>query len=62
MKKPLLFPRFLAAAGLALVALPAAATHIELQLGRSYMASSGANTVFVEGVFAEHALGDTGLT
>lgn len=57
-------PRFLrplVAAGLAFAALPAAATHVELQVGRSYMESYGANTVFVEGVFAEHALGNTGL-
>lgn len=53
--------RPLVAAGLAFAALPAVATHVELQVGRSYMGSSGANTVFVEGVFAQHALGNTGL-
>lgn len=53
-------PRFLrplAAAALAFAALPAAAAHVELQAGRSYMDSHAANTVFVESVFAEHPLG-----
>ncbi|MDO1529616.1 acyloxyacyl hydrolase [Fulvimonas sp. R45] len=49
---------------LALPAVPAIAgtTHLELQAGRSYMDSHGANTAFVEAVFGEHRLGDTGLT
>lgn len=57
-------PRFLrplAAAALAFAALPAAAAHVELQAGRSYMDSHAANTVFVETVFDEHPLGDSGL-
>ena len=57
-------PRFLrplAAAALAFAALPAAAAQVEVQAGRSYMDSHAANTVFVEGVFAEHPLGDSGL-
>jgi len=57
------FMRPFAAVALVAIALPAAAaTRLELQLGRSYTDSYGANTVFLEGVFAEHALGDTGLT
>lgn len=58
-------PRFLhplAALALVAAALPAHAARFELQLGRSYMESYGANTVFLEGVFAEHPLGDTGLS
>lgn len=51
----------LAAAALAFVALPAAAAQFELQAGRSYMDSHAANAVFVESVFAEHPLGDSGL-
>jgi len=53
--------RPLAAVALAFAALPAAAAHVELQAGRSYMDSHAANTVFVESVFAEHPLGDSGL-
>ncbi|GAB3779010.1 hypothetical protein GCM10028797_00360 [Dyella agri] len=49
------------AAALASAALPAAAAQVELQAGRSYMDSHATNTVFAEGVFAEHPLGDTGL-
>lgn len=41
------------------LAFPAAAAHLEIQGGRSYMDSYAANTVFVEGVFDEHRLGDT---
>ena len=57
-------PRFLrplAAAALALAALPAAAAHVELQAGRSYMDSHAANTVFVESVFAARPLADSGI-
>ncbi len=49
------------AAVLALIALPAlshAATRVEVQAGRSYMDSHGANTAFVEAVFAPHTIGD----
>lgn len=57
----ILSPRRLTAA-LALIVLPAlsqAATHVEVQAGRSYMDSHGTNTAFVEAVFAPHAIGDT---
>jgi Lipid A 3-O-deacylase (PagL). len=53
--------RPLAATAFALAALPAAAAHVELQAGRSYMDSRAANAVFVESVFAAHPLGDTGI-
>lgn len=56
------FMRPLAAVVLVAAAMPASATRFELQLGRSYMDGYGANTVFLEGVFAEHPLGGTGLT
>lgn len=42
-------------------AWPALAAHVELQAGRSTMDSHAVNTVFVEGVFAAHPLGDSGL-
>lgn len=43
--------------------LPAtAATRLELQAGRSYMDSHGANTGFVEAVFAPQPLGHTRFT
>lgn len=51
----------LVAAALACASLPAAATHVELQAGRSYMDSRATNTVFVESVFAAHPLGDSAL-
>lgn len=38
---------------------PAAAAHLELQIGRSYMDSYAANTVFVEGVFSDHRIGNS---
>jgi hypothetical protein len=59
-----ILPRRLAVlALLALPALPAVAgTRIELQAGRSYMDSYGTNAAFVEGVFNEHRIGDTGIT
>lgn len=53
------------AAALALLALPAlsqAATHVEVQAGRSYMDSYGTNTAFVEAVFAPHAIGNSRYT
>lgn len=56
------YMRFFVAAVLAVAAMPACAARFELQLGRSYMDNHGANTVFLEGVFAEHMLGNTGLT
>lgn len=45
---------------LATATLPAAAAHLEVQGGRSYMDSYGANTAFVEAIFAPHAIGDSG--
>ena len=39
--------------------LPAAAARWEFQAGRSYMDSYGANTAFIEAVFAPHPIGDT---
>ncbi|MGN2253258.1 acyloxyacyl hydrolase [Frateuria sp. GZRe12] len=45
---------------LTLVALPAAAAHVEVQGGRSYMDDHGANTAFVETTFAPHAIGSSG--
>lgn len=56
------FMRSLAAVVFVAIAWPAHAARFELQLGRSYMESYGANTVFLEGVFAEHPLGNLGLT
>lgn len=48
------------AAVLASTALPAAAdTRVEVEAGRSYMDSYATNTVFVEGVFDDHRIGDT---
>jgi hypothetical protein len=42
------------------LALPAAAdTRLEIQGGVSYMDSSAATTVFVEGIFDEHRIGNT---
>lgn len=51
--------RFAVALSLASLALPAAAARLELQGGRSYMDSYGSNTLFVEGVFDPHRIGDT---
>ncbi len=39
------------------LSLPAAAAHLEIQGGRSYMDSYGSNTVFVESVFDDHYIG-----
>lgn len=39
-----------------------AATHLEVQAGRSYMDNHGTNTVFVEAVFAPRALGHSRFT
>ncbi|EIL90986.1 Lipid A 3-O-deacylase (PagL) [Rhodanobacter fulvus Jip2] len=44
---------------LTLAAQPAAAARWEFQAGRSYMDSYGANTAFIEAVFAPHPIGDT---
>jgi len=44
---------------LTFAALPAAAARWEFQAGRSYMDSYGANTAFIEAVFAPHPIGDT---
>jgi hypothetical protein len=62
MRPALRFMRPLAVVALLAAAMPASAARFELQLGRSYMDSYGAGTAFLEGVFAEHPLGDTGLT
>jgi hypothetical protein len=45
---------------LTLAALPAAAAHVEVQGGRSYMDDHGANTAFIEATFAPHAIGRSG--
>lgn len=45
---------------LATIALPAAAAHLEVQGGRSYMDAHAANAAFVEATFALHAIGDSG--
>ncbi|HET6806610.1 MAG TPA: acyloxyacyl hydrolase [Frateuria sp.] len=42
------------------IALPATAAHFEVQGGRSYMDSHGANAAFVEATFAPHAIGQSG--
>lgn len=54
-------PLIRSALALALVtaALPATAARFELQAGRSYSNSHGANTAFVEAVFDEHRIGHT---
>lgn len=56
MRMPILLRRALPLA-FALTAAPAAASHLELQGGRSYMDRYGANTAFAEAVFAPHPLG-----
>jgi hypothetical protein len=45
---------------LATATLPAAAAHLELQGGRSYMDDHGANAAFIETTFAPHAIGSSG--
>lgn len=55
-------PRWLAtlAAASALFALPATATELNFEAGRSFMASrDGSTTAFVEAVFDEHRFGDS---
>jgi len=47
------------ALGLLAAVTPATATRLELQAGRSYTDSNGANTAFVEAVFAPRTLGRT---
>ncbi|HEY0197427.1 MAG TPA: acyloxyacyl hydrolase [Rhodanobacter sp.] len=54
--------RLALAISLVSLALPAAATHLEIQGGRSYMDSYGTNAVFVEGIFDEHVLGQSRFT
>ncbi|HUH54857.1 MAG TPA: acyloxyacyl hydrolase [Rhodanobacter sp.] len=44
---------------LILTALPATAARWELQAGQSFMDGYGANTAFIEAVFAPHPLGNT---
>ncbi len=44
---------------LATVAMPAAAAHVEVQGGRSYMDSYPTNAAFVEAVFRGHGIGDS---
>lgn len=41
------------------VALPAAAAHLEVQGGRSYMDTHGANAAFIEATFAQHPIGSS---
>jgi hypothetical protein len=53
--RPLLHRALLLA--LAMTCAPAAAAHLELQAGRSYMDSYGTNAVFAEAVFAAHPIG-----
>lgn len=48
--------------GLLSAALPAAATRLEVQAGRSYMDSHGTNAAFVEAVFAPQPIGNTRFT
>ena len=56
-------PRLLGfALALLLPALSHASTRLEVQAGRSYMDSHGANTAFVEAVFAPHAIGNIPFT
>lgn len=45
---------------LATAALPAAAAHLELQGGRSYMDAHATNTAFIEATFVSHPLGGSG--
>lgn len=59
MRLPLPASLALLALPLASLAFPATAAHLEIQGGRSYMDSYAVNTVFVEGVFDEHRLGNT---
>jgi hypothetical protein len=44
---------------LALLAPPAAAAHLEIEGGRSYMDSYGSNVLFLESVFDDHYIGDS---
>jgi hypothetical protein len=44
---------------LATATLPAAAAHLEVQGGRSYMDTHGANAAFIEATLAPHALGSS---
>ncbi|TBR35940.1 MULTISPECIES: lipid A 3-O-deacylase [Dyella] len=59
------YPRLLRSA-LAFAFIPfaavASAAHVEVQGGRSYMDSYGANTAFVEAVFADRPIGDSHWT
>jgi Lipid A 3-O-deacylase (PagL) len=50
--------------GIGLVSLspPASAAHLEIQVGRSYMDSFASNTVFVESLFDDHAIGASRFT
>lgn len=54
--------RALAATLLVAVAFPAAAAHVEVQGGRSYMDNYGSDALFVEGVFAESRMGNSRFT
>lgn len=54
--------RLLAAAVLAMAALPVAAAEWQVQAGRSYMDGFGANTVFVDATWAPRPLGIGALT
>ncbi|WP_426701578.1 acyloxyacyl hydrolase [Rhodanobacter sp. Col0626] len=61
-----MLPRKLIRSALALTllaaAVPATAARVEVQAGRSYMDSHGANAAFVEAVFAPQPLGHTRFT
>lgn len=47
---------------LTMLAFPAAAAHVEVQAGRSYMGNDGSAAVFVESVLDEHHLGNSSFT
>jgi Lipid A 3-O-deacylase (PagL) len=59
--KPSRIPIISVLCGVCLVslALPAAATQLEIEGGRSYMDNHGSNTLFVESVFDDHTIGES---
>jgi hypothetical protein len=61
MRTPPLLRRALLLA-FSMAAVPAAATHLELQGGRSYMDSYGTNAAFAEAVFAPRPIGASRFT
>lgn len=62
MYSPLRPAQMAIALSLAIAAFPASATHWELQGGPSYMDSHATTAGFIEGVFGEHAIGDSRFT